>query len=526
MSTGDASAARLTFKAGAVAPTADPIPATSRRAWRALLVGVAAVAFASRLVPVLRGGGLFGLIGYDGGVYYAAGAGLAHGLSPYVDFLLLHPPGIVLALLPFGLLGRVLGHPEAMAVARLAWMLLGTVSALLVAATLRQRGLVAALVGGLLYAVWVPAIFVERTTTLEAVTGVLTLGAVWLLARAAPEASTPLTPLTTLTTRAAVVAGLLLGASCATKIWGVAPLLAVVVWCAVEHGRRRAVALALGAGASTVAICLPFFLMAPRVMWDMVVGAQLDRVRVAVDWYTKAVDTAGLSQVPGAVAPLLVVVTLLLAAAVVLAARSRVGRLAIVLLVVGLALLAASPAWTVDYASLVAGPVALLAGQASGVVTAALSRVAALRVVAVVLALAGVAAYAALSAPHTRFGPSFAGRTMGTLVAQAPGCVTSDDPTALIEAGVFDRNIQRGCPLMVDLGGYSYYLRPGADLQVSRARNEQWQRFTLDYLASGRAAVVVRFELGVGLSPSTRTTIESWPALGTAGRFTIRQPPR
>jgi hypothetical protein len=40
-------------------------------AW-AVAVGVAGVAFATRLVPVLRGGGLYGLGNYDDGVYYSA----------------------------------------------------------------------------------------------------------------------------------------------------------------------------------------------------------------------------------------------------------------------------------------------------------------------------------------------------------------------------------------------------------------------------------------------------------------------
>ena len=494
-----------------------PAPTPRRGVWVAVLLVVAAVAFTSRLVPVLRGGGLFGLIGYDGGVYYAAGAGLAHGLLPYADYLLLHPPGIVLALAPFGLLGRVVGHPEAMAVARLAWMLLGTASAVLVAVTLRRHGLVAALLGGLVYAVWVPAVFVERTTTLEALTGVLTLLAVLLLARAARG---------TLGSRPALVAGLLLGASCATKIWGVAPLVAVVVWCAVEHGRRRAVALALGAGASTVAICLPFFLLAPRAMWDMVVSAQLGRPQVGVAWSTRAVDTAGLSQVAVDVLPLLVAVAVLVLASAVLAVRTPLGRLATVLLVGGLALLAGSPAWTVDYASVVAAPLALLGGKAVGVLGGVLVRFALLRVVVAVLALAAVGAYAALSAPRTVFGSPFAGRSLASVVAPLGGCVASDDPSALVAADVLDRNIARGCPFVVDLGGYSYHLEPGASAQTSRARNAQWQRHVLDYLRASDAAVVVRFDGTVGLSRETEATIEAWPELGRAGRYVVRQPVR
>jgi alpha-1,2-mannosyltransferase len=83
----------------------------------ALLIG--AVAYVARLVRVARGAGLCGMNSYDGAVYYAAAAGLAHGLLPYRDFLLLHPPGIVVALVPFAALGRVIGDPYGMEAALL-----------------------------------------------------------------------------------------------------------------------------------------------------------------------------------------------------------------------------------------------------------------------------------------------------------------------------------------------------------------------------------------------------------------------
>jgi hypothetical protein len=90
---------------------------------------IAAVAYVARLVPVVRGGGLRGMDSYDGAVYYAAAAGLAHGLLPYRDFLLLHPPGIVVALLPFAALGRVIGDPYGMEAATLAWFGIGALNA-------------------------------------------------------------------------------------------------------------------------------------------------------------------------------------------------------------------------------------------------------------------------------------------------------------------------------------------------------------------------------------------------------------
>ena len=65
-----------------------------------MLVGVRVLALASRLLPVVRGGGLSSVLGYDDAVHHAAAVGLAHGRLPYRDFLLLHPPGVLVALAP------------------------------------------------------------------------------------------------------------------------------------------------------------------------------------------------------------------------------------------------------------------------------------------------------------------------------------------------------------------------------------------------------------------------------------------
>ena len=87
-------------------PPAQTQDRTSRLLWP-WAIAIAAIAFVIRLVPVLRGGGLFGIGNYDDGVYYAAATGLAHGLLPYKDFLLLHPPGMPLLLTPFALAAQV-----------------------------------------------------------------------------------------------------------------------------------------------------------------------------------------------------------------------------------------------------------------------------------------------------------------------------------------------------------------------------------------------------------------------------------
>ena len=67
----------------------DKLSAHPNRHWL-WAIALAAIAFAFRLIPVLRGGGLFGFGNYDDGVYYAAATGLVHGRLPYLDFLLLH----------------------------------------------------------------------------------------------------------------------------------------------------------------------------------------------------------------------------------------------------------------------------------------------------------------------------------------------------------------------------------------------------------------------------------------------------
>jgi hypothetical protein len=55
-------------------------PLATRLPGVALAVLIGAAAYVARLVPVVRGGGLRGMNSYDGSVYYAAAAGLAHGL--------------------------------------------------------------------------------------------------------------------------------------------------------------------------------------------------------------------------------------------------------------------------------------------------------------------------------------------------------------------------------------------------------------------------------------------------------------
>src|SRR5215203_3727531 len=81
-----------------------------------------------------------GLMNYDDGVNFAAAIGLVHGQLPYRDFLLLHPPGIVLALSPFAGLAQLTSDATGFVVARIVFMVIGGINAVLVDWFLRPVG--------------------------------------------------------------------------------------------------------------------------------------------------------------------------------------------------------------------------------------------------------------------------------------------------------------------------------------------------------------------------------------------------
>ena len=100
------------------------------RNWRLLLI--LTVAGLLRIWPWLRPHALNAVWEYDDGVYYAASRAVLHGLWPYRDFTIVHPPLISLLLLPFALLGAVFGDAAGMAAARVATVAVGVANIWLV----------------------------------------------------------------------------------------------------------------------------------------------------------------------------------------------------------------------------------------------------------------------------------------------------------------------------------------------------------------------------------------------------------
>jgi alpha-1,2-mannosyltransferase len=468
----------------------------------------------------VQGGGFYGLGNYDDGVYFAAAVALVHGELPYRDFLLLHPPGIVLALAPFAALSRLLDEPTGLALARAAWILLGALSAVLVVRILTPVGRFAAVLGGLCYAVFYPAVYVESTTQLQGLANTLLLGAMLLLTagRTVPARGA----------RAVLVAGALVGAATTVKIWCLVALLLVVVWLVLGGRIRQAGVLLAGAAASIVVVCLPFFAGAPAAMWRLVVTAQLLRQVSSASPGLRLRDILGLHLYSQSTLarPLAVAAVAAFGLALVLAWRQTRTRLAVVLLVGLGGFLLLTPSWFQHYASLTASPAAVvLASGGNTLVRWAGRRRAALGAVTGLLIVAALVVYAS-PLRYASFGRPFPGQVFREAVAGMPGCIAADNQVALVQMDVLGRNLGRGCPFVADLGGYSYVLPRGSGKPFPRARDEVWQRHALAHLRSGEAVILTNYRAGDGLSRTTAAQVRQWPVVERAGGFRLRRPDR
>jgi alpha-1,2-mannosyltransferase len=492
---------------------------------------VLVIAVSVRLTFTLRTpGGLFGLGNYDDGVHFAAALGLINGRLPYRDFLLLHPPGVVLALAPFAALSWVIGEPNAVAVARLSWMVLGGLNAVLCALALRPVGRVAAWVGALFYALSMGAVYVEYTMLLEPpATTVLLLALVVtrLLSGSGTDAQLGVGP------KHYLVAGVLLGLSPVLKIWGVVTVLVVVGGILMYRGRRPALQTLSAAVATSALLCLPFFLAAPTQMWRMVVVAQLGRRRGDVPLLRRLNDILGVrlwvnGQHTWHIITVVLLITVLTALAICLV-RTELRVVGALLLANG-AIVMITPMWFMHYAGLTAAPIALAIGGAAGTLITWTERAAGTAPAPWVSGVLGslvLIGIVVLAAPLSRFhlgNAAFPGRDLAAQLANRPGCTATDWPMALLQTDALQRNLDRGCRLVVDVGGYNYYSADGTSSEVSRRRSKGFQIVILDYYRSADTVFPVRFSTRVGYSKSTARTIQNWPVIAQSGRFVIREP--
>jgi len=475
---------------------------------------IGAIAFVVRLVPVLRGGGLFGMGNYDDGVYYAAATGIIHGRLPYRDFLLLHPPGVPLLLTPFALVAQLTSDSYGFALARVAWMLLGAANAVLIWRILRPLGLVGAIFGALSYAVFYPAVYADKSTLLESPATTALLVAILLLE--------PVSRASSITRGRTLVAGAVLGLTVTFKIWGVVTVVIVLAWLLLVRRFRVALQVLIGAMASAAVVCLPFFAAAPTRMWNQLVRDQIHR-RGGNDltMLGRLDEIAGLGIVGRSHTAITLVAVAALLCCVGLAWTYREARLPVLLLLGQGAFLLVTPTWFPHYAGFTAALVVLTVG-------AAIARVIALvrarpAQIAVTLVVASALLVYTSGWSDITFGRPFPNE-FRAYTSAAPGCVTTDDATALIETDTLSRNLNRGCRFNADLGGNSHDMAAAAGHEVSRNRNQTFQRFALDYLRTGSVTILMRYSGGEGFNARTTAVLDQWPLLARSGEYQVRQP--
>lgn len=476
------------------------------------LLGLAArvgVSFHSR-------GGPFGIFGYDAGVYYTSAAALIHGRTPYADFVLLHPPALTLAIVPFAALGAITSDPTGFLVGTIAFNAIGALNAVLVVLVARRAGVgrIASLAGGVFYALWLGAVFSELTMRLEPLGNLALLVGLLLLSRADEGR------------RWAYFAGAAFGVAAVTKIWWVVPVLVIVGWTSASTGGwRRAARILGGAAVSAVVIAAPFFMLAPGAMWRMVVLDQLGRSRSA-SFEHRLIQIVGLDHVSGLHgherSGVLLVVAVMAVLILFAAWRVRPLQLVVAVLVAQFLVLMLSPTYFSYYSDyLAAGASLVLAAAATAVTRALWTRVAALGVAACVLSVAGIALVQIgvhknnkiVAFPGPRLAPT----------ADRFRCVVADSPIALIQLNVDSRDLERGCPNWVDVSGRTYGVDAPVGRHVPRPKNIRWQRDVSTYLTSGQAFIVIRRL--TGLSSTTRDYLDRFPVAGRAGKYVLRRVP-
>ncbi len=231
------------------------------------------VGFAS-LTGLIAGSGDFlrgylgHLIWYDDGVYMAAATLFSHGVLPYRDFAFLHPPGVVVLLTPFAFAGRFVGTAVANEAARLLVVLVAIANVVLFSRVVNRRSTLALATGLVVFTLHPDVLIANQSIYLEPL-----LIAACLIGTALVFDGERFS-----TQRWRWwAAGVAFGAACAIKIWGLCPLLALVVVSVSWGHRRDVVRLIASAASGFVVLCVPFFVIAPTAFIRDVFVVQLVR---------------------------------------------------------------------------------------------------------------------------------------------------------------------------------------------------------------------------------------------------------
>jgi hypothetical protein len=494
-------------------------PVIDRPAWRPIpadreqvvfwggLIALAVVAFLVRLLPVLYGGGLSGTLGHDDAVYFGAATAFTEGRLPYRDFNILHPPGIVYLLSPVALVGGLTGDTTAFGIARIAFMALGALNTVLVGLVARRAGLAAALCAAAIYAVWVSPAGWERTTYLIAPQSTFTLLALLLLGRTSDE----------LRARHAALAGAAIGIAGVFQLWTAVTAVVLLGWLIATQWRaprrlaRLAAAYVAGGVVAAFVLVLPMLVLTGQRMIEQTVLAQLARTgafrvgRLARLWMIEGIPTTNRLErlIPDALVVIALVAVAVLVA-VVAWKRSEI-RLWVALAAGQLAFLMITPVFFAHYAAWPAPAAALSIGATAATIIGWPGTTTTRRVAA---GLFGVGLVALLVVSLRPVGLRFP-VTPEVPDLRAARCVTADDVLLLITTETLRRDLERGCPLLLNPSGLVHLASVGQTGDKTRRDVAEYQLALERYFGSSDAAMFSRLR-------KDQLTPETWARIRAA----------
>ncbi len=240
-----------------------------RRPTRALVVAaLAALVGGIACYGDVFNGYLGTLISYDDGVYMGAATLFDHGIVPYRDFVFLHPPGVVVLLTPFALIGRCVGTAVANEGARLFVVLVAMADVVLFARVVRMRPTLAMAAGLVVFTLHPDVLTANQAIYLEPLLIAACLVGTALLFDGEGFATQHWRWW---------VAGSAFGLACGIKLWGLCPFLALVVVAVISGYRTHAARLALAGAGTFTLLCAPFLVMAPTAFVHDVLVVQASR---------------------------------------------------------------------------------------------------------------------------------------------------------------------------------------------------------------------------------------------------------
>lgn len=486
---------------------------------------VFAVALVARLVELIHGGAATGPYGYDQSVYYAAADALLHGRVPYSgDFVFLHPPGIIIAGLPFALLGRLTSAATGFLAENIAFSVLASCTASLITVVARRAGIPrwAALAGGVTYATWSVTVLAGSSARLEPLGDLVLVLAVHLLGPGRDPSR-----------RRLLLAGVVLGLLINVKVWWVVPIALLLLLAGPARGSVRERFVAPVAAVTTAALIdLPFLLMSRGHMFVSIVSAQLGRTDLqntrsgGLERLSTMVRLGRLTGVgavtgrlfgvhpqdanPGATIATLAVCALVVITSV-MALRTVLGRVFVPVLTAQIVVLLAAPTYFPYYGDYVGVPLALVVAAAAGPVR---WRRGALPWPLLWSASAAFTLALALTSPRPLsvvHAPDSEALTRATANIR---CIVADTPWILIDLDALDRSFEGRCRNWVDFQGVGHGAGPDRTAYVvGRHATPAWHRVVSRYFGSGDALAISDPHAWALLTPAERRDLTRGPLL-------------